>query len=355
MPWNNGLTQLQYELADLYFRPEQIRMVAVQAGIPERVLDLDGAPIVSWHNILREAANREKVETLVAIALDEFPKRKERFDHMLALHHEGTGAWAAALAELNHMLSKNFREVLLGVVVAILVAWITAGAESFIFRYEFVILLLFLIILLTPFVLRAGLTLARIPVRRVTLVILSTLLMAGEAALFSMVIGGSVQAERTEPEIDARAYLSQDLKRSQCDDEGCQTHVWVRGEPEDARAWIQSSDWESDRVFIQLLVEWSKKEKMSGLERNYNGFMLFTSQYKCQSPKDNGTGPLLLRGLELEESAFRPGRIVLSWLIGFAEIPYLDDPDVTGKVKSILKKHVDLCSATNEMSYGSKR
>ena len=54
---------------------ERIRSVAVEAGIPPEALDLDGAPVTDWHNVLTEAANRGNVADLVAIAIDEYPTR----------------------------------------------------------------------------------------------------------------------------------------------------------------------------------------------------------------------------------------------------------------------------------------
>lgn len=57
--WDDGLTELQYDLASRYLR---------------EVLDLDGAPTAEWYNVLPEVANRGMAADLVTIASRELLK-----------------------------------------------------------------------------------------------------------------------------------------------------------------------------------------------------------------------------------------------------------------------------------------
>jgi len=345
MPWNDGLTQLQYELSDLYFREENIRVIAVQAGIPAAVLDIDGAALTAWYNVLREAANRQKVAAIVDIAKSDFPPRLAVLTRALAQHENGVGAGAAALAEFNRLLATYFKQIIAGIIVAVVTAWIMASVGKFFVRREFVILLLATIILLTPFLLRAGLIRLRITMQRLSLVLLSIFLMAGEAALFSEIVGGRTPTLVAGRTIDASAFLGHYLRGEQgclmaAQTDLCYTQVKVKGQATDAQLRIQTSDWESPYLFLYLNVEWRVREEWPGLQRYFTGTMLFTSQYKCEADRP------VLRELSLKAASFTPAQRLLSWLVGFIQIPYLRDADSTilNKVEDILVTQVNLCT-----------
>lgn len=347
MPWNNGLTQLQYELSDLYFQEDNIRRVAVQAGIPAAVLDIDAAALTAWYNVLREAVNREKVTAIVDIAKEEFPVRQTVLTRALAQHESGVGAWEAALAEFNRLLATYFKEVIAGVIVAVVTTWVMTGIGEFFLQREFMILLLFLIILLTPFLLRAGLTRLRIPIRRVTILLLSILLMAGEAALFAEVVGGrepqlvqGISVDASYFTTPAGRYLKGKAGCIELSKEYCTNQVKVKGEAGDAQLRVRRSDWKAPTLYLFLNLEWTAREAMPGFRRYFEGTMLFKTQYRCEGGKP------LLKNLEIVQSTFAPSRGVLAWLIGFIQIPYLRDGDSTilSEVEQTLIHQIPLCS-----------
>ncbi len=221
-----------------------------------------------------------------------------------------------------------------------------AGVGKFFLQREFVILLLFTVILLTPFLLRAGLTRLRIPMQTVSLVLISCLLMGGEAALFSEIIGGSEPELVEGNPLDASMLLGQYLRGSkgclELAKKHCNTQVEVKGETFDAQIRVQKSDWETPHLFVYLNVKWAAREELPGLQRYFAGTMLFTAQYRCEA------GTPILRKLKLKDTFFAPSSRVLSWLTGFIQIPYLRDEDSTilSKVENILVTQVKLCAHT---------
>lgn len=71
--WNPTLTLLRNALADLYVSSREARRIAEQASLDPRYLDLGGDAITIWHDILRQADKRHKVEALIDVALEEYP------------------------------------------------------------------------------------------------------------------------------------------------------------------------------------------------------------------------------------------------------------------------------------------
>ena len=350
MSWDNGLTELQYELADLYFRDERIRGVAAEAGIPQNVLDLDGAPIADWHNVLREAANRDKVAALVAIASDEYPSKSDMLNSALKKHQEGVGTFSSAMADFNRALAGNLRNIVISVVVAVISAWIMAGIDGFFLRREFVILLLFSVILFTPFALRATFTRFRISVGVVSFIVFSVLIMMGEAALFSEVAGGpspdladgetveEITISTGEPESIKSIQLAELTSEQVRLKATARNTLTIKDKGVNAVVKVQENKWAAPFVFAQFDVIWDAKDP--GFHRNYKGRILLKYQYIC-----NGGQPEFRR-IE-ERVSFRPGDDLRSWLVGFIQIPYLRDldSDIRGKVQKILEDDNSLCDA----------
>lgn len=323
MTWDDGLTELQYELANLYFRDERIRSVAVEAGIPQEVLDLDGAPISDWYNVLREAANRGMVADLVAIASNEYPKQADKLSAAIQKHQQGVGAFSSVLAEFNRALSANLRQVLAGVLVAVITSWILTGTGSTFFRREFVLLLQFAVLLLTPFIVRAVFTRLRLAPRIPTLILVSVLFVLAEAALFSEMAGG-VHRDRGKGEITGTLMLE---KLTPVESYGVSPAVFsgtLKSTPNN-KVTVKGGATEAavtrlePLAYVQLDVEWDAKDPW--FHRNYEGTVFFIYQFQCND------GAL---GLELLDSgaSFHPRRDLRSWLVGFAQIPYLRDRDI---------------------------
>lgn len=345
MTWDDGLTALQYELADLYFRDERIRSVAVEAGIPHEVLDLDGAPITDWYNVLREAANRGMVADLVTIASSEYPMQADRLTAALQKHQQGVGALSSVLAEFNRTLSANLRQVLAGVLVAVITSWILTGTGGTFFRREFVLLLQFAVLLLTPFIVRAAFTRLRLVARIPTLILVSILLVLAEAALFSEIAGG-IRRDRGKGEISGTLMLE---KLAPMGSYGVNPAVFSGTLKDTSNNKVTVKGGATEAVvtrleplaYVQIDVEWDAKDPW--FHRNYEGTIFFIYQFHCND------GAL---GLELLESgaSFHPRRDLRSWLVGFAQIPYMRDRDVDiegeveGFVRDTLQKQAPECT-----------
>jgi len=74
MIWNSNLTNLRDVLADLYFAVEDSRLVVEEAGLQPAFIEFDSKAITNWHNILREAAKRSKVQAIIDVARKDYPE-----------------------------------------------------------------------------------------------------------------------------------------------------------------------------------------------------------------------------------------------------------------------------------------
>lgn len=356
MPWNDGLTELQYELAGLYFRDERIRSVAVEAGIPPEALDLDGAPVTDWHNVLTEAANRGNVADLVAIAIDEYPTRVEVLSAALAKHEGGVGSIASTIAEFQRLLANNLRQVMIGIVITIATSWIVSSSGDTYFRREFVIFLQISVIALTPFVISATLTRFRISVSKIIQLGLIVLIMLIEAALFSEIASDrnfmlldketeravslseleNLAIDEIETDVFQRsADLRNDVLKS-----SSRNTVKVRS---DGGKAVLSTVTMNPLIKADIEVEWTAEEDLPGLTRNFIGKFILIYEYDCSEAK------VSLQRIQTGAS-FHPGKDPRTWLVGFIQIPYLKDSanDVLGtiddRVKSAINDGSSLCS-----------
>lgn len=352
MLWDDGLTDLQYELADLYFHDDRIRSVAVEAGIPSKVLDLDGAPISDWHVILREAVNRDKVDDLVAIAVAEYPSKAAVLQAALDKHTQGVGAFSSVLADFNRAISENLRQVLIGLAVAIMTSWVLSNVGGRFWQREFVILLQFAVLLFTPFFLRAVVTRLRIPIGMIPLIGLSLLLILAEAALFSEIASNSqldsvVDETRRAITLDALTVTTvKVLEHAAFTDnptlKNTKTNT-VTIQEGGAAAQI-TQERLAPQIYAQVPIEWKAREALPGLSRNYTGTILFVYQVSCEN------GEALLERIKTNV-ALSPGSDPRSWLIGFIQIPYLRDLDndilvaVDQGVHKSLEQQHDICDA----------
>ena len=73
MPWHPGLTPLRDALAALFPNAATAGIIVDDAEVDSSLLDLDGAPLVIWQNILREAWKQGKVDALTAVAQTHYP------------------------------------------------------------------------------------------------------------------------------------------------------------------------------------------------------------------------------------------------------------------------------------------
>jgi hypothetical protein len=73
MPWDASLTALNYVLAGLYPTVEESYRVVDEASIPRSFVAFQRRAIDNWHQILVEAAKREKLTSLLRVVRAEYP------------------------------------------------------------------------------------------------------------------------------------------------------------------------------------------------------------------------------------------------------------------------------------------
>jgi len=72
--WNTNLTNLRDVLAALYLTVQESRAVVEAAGINPVYVEFDTRAITNWHNILREANKRNKVQAIIEVAQKNYPE-----------------------------------------------------------------------------------------------------------------------------------------------------------------------------------------------------------------------------------------------------------------------------------------
>lgn len=73
MSWNQTLTNLRDLLASLYMTVEDSLVIVEEAQLNPAHIALDKKAITNWHNILREADKRNKVQAIIDVARQDYP------------------------------------------------------------------------------------------------------------------------------------------------------------------------------------------------------------------------------------------------------------------------------------------
>ena len=194
------------------------------------------------------------------------------------------------------------------------------------------------LILLTPALIQQGLRRQlKMKVTPSTLFLLSAAFILCEAAFFSQLTGGRVpEFPPVPPDVTSERdiFKGKDLLRTN------QQHLWVL---QNSRVYVGKGE-NSDattlhELHLLLTVEWQRWEKFPQFPRNYKGQIYYRIVYQCQGDEFAHSMTVLVG------SSLKPGRIVLSWLIGFVEIPFLlDDIVVREKIERMVRKELSLCS-----------
>ncbi len=88
MQWNEHLTDLTHVLAGLFPLTQDSYRLVDEASIPRQFVAFQPRAVDNWHEILAEAAKRNKVRALVQVALQQYPE-----DPYLAQALDGTLAY----------------------------------------------------------------------------------------------------------------------------------------------------------------------------------------------------------------------------------------------------------------------
>jgi hypothetical protein len=192
------------------------------------------------------------------------------------------------------------------------------------------------LIFFTPLLIRHTLRKYRIRIGKPSLVLLSILMVVGEAAFFSETTATRLPDLPSNQVVQRGDSAGYDLINSK-DCKSCYQHLWVR---ENTRFTKQDADSLSHhpRLDMQLEIEWRRWGQIPLLERNYQGRAHFTVDYVCNGSQAD------IYGSRLIGYSLKPGKIVLSWLIGFAEIPFLlDDGMVNGEIEHLVQERLSPC------------
>jgi V8-like Glu-specific endopeptidase len=76
MTWNSNLTNLRDILADLYFTVQDSRQVVEEAGLQPSFIEFSNKAVTNWHNILRYAQKRHKVQSIIEVAQKDYPENQ---------------------------------------------------------------------------------------------------------------------------------------------------------------------------------------------------------------------------------------------------------------------------------------
>lgn len=209
------------------------------------------------------------------------------------------------------------------------------------------------LIFFTPLLLRHGLRKYRVRIGRPSLVLLSALMVIGEAAFFSETAGAGLPNLPSGYPIQSGIFAGYDLKNSAAC-RSCQQHMWIRENDRfvrkevtrpvlldiESRAWGGNPPDKHTQLHLLLAVEWRKWEMLPMLERDYQGHIYYTVDYKCNVDRIDVYSAKLV-GYKLA-----PGKRPLSWLIGFVEIPFtLDVETMDGKIEQKVRETSRLCAA----------
>lgn len=331
---------LAQELANLYSRDDDVRRVASDAGIPVSHLNLAGSPINDWHNVLQEATRRYRVTSIVNIASQQYPARASELHQALAGYQASTATLTGltgATAPAQLWIGQHATAILTGVISSLIAAWLLGVLTNSALLQQLIVVPQFALLVLTPFLLRAGLTYINLTVSKVTLIVLSTLFILGEAALFSTLAAGRPLTLPTAEVLQSDIFIGKYLKGEEKCSTGeqlCHNLVKVTGED----IWIDKmEDGDLDKLHIRLSVQWDKRERVPDLFRNYRGTLYYRIDYKCNN---RGETPRI-EPPELVAYSLGPGRNALSWLIGFVEIPFIliGDQAIQENVEDITEKN----------------
>ena len=343
MAWNTGLSTLQNELADLYPTSMDARRLATEATLSIAHLDLEDSPINIWYELLTQADQRSKVDALVEIVCGEYPTRCGTLIAALNTYRQDQiesdqdkpriPSTSSALGEL---INTYLPQIVIGVITGLITTWILGVMTNWVLLSKLKVVFEAVSIFLTPLLIREGFARANIAIGQVALIVLSALLIIGEAALFSMFPGRQMSELPTgypqETGIFANTYLR---GYTDCRDKEpkCLNRLRVA---RDANVRVETaSSAEMDTLHILLDIEWDKWEKFPTFPRNYRGKIYYTIVYDCDAA--------VVERPTLAGYSLMPGSILLSWLIGFVEIPFVLENDST------IVKHIHEISVERDL------
>lgn len=117
--------KLTNELAELFSKEDEARMVVGNSGLRATTIDFGGSAVVFWTKILIKAKQKDKLDALVAYVAEEprFPGRGDTLRHLLAEWRKAEKA-----REVEEIVIRRVKVSLLGEINFAVVVLVVAGA-----------------------------------------------------------------------------------------------------------------------------------------------------------------------------------------------------------------------------------
>lgn len=215
------------------------------------------------------------------------------------------------------------RELLLPEIVSLVVAWILARLTDNIFLRGVTIFLQFVIVVSTPILIWDFLGRLKARIHFIAKILVCTLLTLAISALFSTsTYTQPLEIAEQGEVLDGTFYVGKYLRGSKDCRKGegkCLNRVVIEG----AQLYRMGNDLSVNTLHIILDINWSKWEKFPTLPRNYAGRVYYKIPFECSSRAP------IIGDYGKPTYTIAPKSILLTYLIGFTEIPFMLSSDRT--------------------------
>lgn len=220
------------------------------------------------------------------------------------------------------------RELLLPEIVGLLVAWVLAILTNNVILKGITVFLQFILVIFLPIVVWHLLRRMQAHLHYIFKTLICVLITFATAALFStLTYAQPLEIPQEAQIINGTFYTGKYLRgSSNCRQKlsQCLNKIEIEGE----QIYRVPKTRQNDELHIILDINWSKWEKFPTLPRNYKGRVYYTIPFKCDSFDGNSRIAEIYEPNRIKYS-ITPKSIVLSYFIGFVEIPFLFSGDYT--------------------------
>lgn len=245
-------------------------------------------------------------------------------------------------------LIKRVQELLFSEIVTLIVAWVLAILTNSIFLIGLTIFLQFILVISSPIIVWVILKRTRIQINYLFKVLVCLLIASALAALFStLTYSQPLEVPQTGIALNETSYTGEYLRgesdcRQKPKPDQCLTQIRIQGEQV---YLVPKPNQSSKELHVLLDINWSKWEKFPTLPRNYQGRVHYVMSFECNFSNGESSVTNISSPIRVQYS-MAPKSIVLSYLIGFIEIPFLFPLDNTvphNIIKETRKQAMTIC------------
>lgn len=237
------------------------------------------------------------------------------------------------------------RELLLPEIATLLVAWILAILTNNVILKGITVFLQFILVIFLPIIVWHLLRRMQNHLHYIFKTLICVLITFAVAALFStLTYAQPIEIPREGQILNGTFYTGKYLRgSSNCRQKPsqCLNKVEIEGE----QIYRVSKTRQNDELHIILDIDWSKWEKFPTLPRNYKGRVYYIIPFKC----DSSIGSSRIAEIyepEITKYSIAPKSIVLSYFVGFVEIPFLfsGENTIPRNITKITREQRVICS-----------